>query len=180
VAQHVLAESPVPVLMVRPGGHRVTQLKTLLVPVDSSPGSALALGTAVPLAQATSAKLVLVQVVVPWVGTAASPWLLLDLHWNEHLLKSAEQYLAGLTARLKQAGLTAEGQVVTARVLQTGVGATGNVTEMILNLAEEIDADIIVMSTHALTSPIRAVLGSVADEVVRTGKRPVLLLRRPR
>jgi len=37
----------------------------------------------------------------------------------------------------------------------------------------------IVMSTHALTGPARAVLGSVADSVVRNSHRPVLLVRRP-
>jgi nucleotide-binding universal stress UspA family protein len=180
MAEHVVAESPVPVLVARPGGHRVTRLTTLLVPVDGSPGSALALGAAVPLAQATSAKLVLLQVVVPWVGSPASPWLLIDPDWNAHVLKSAQHYISGLTARLQQAGLAVEGRAVTAHGLQTGIGATGNITEIILNTAEEVDADIVVMITHAWLGPMRTVLGSVADEVVRTGKRPVLLVRRPR
>jgi hypothetical protein len=33
------------------------------------------------------------------------------------------------------------------------------------------------MSTHALTGPARTLLGSVADAVVRTADRPVLLIR---
>jgi nucleotide-binding universal stress UspA family protein len=103
---------------------------------------------------------------------------LIDPHWDEHLLESAQYYLAGLTTRLQRAGLMAESRVVTARALQTGIGATGNITEMILKTAEEVDADIVVMSTHAWTGPLRSVLGSVADEVVRTGPRPVLLVRR--
>lgn len=47
-------------------------------------------------------------------------------------------------------------------------------------VAEQIDADLIVMSTHARTGPARAMLGSTADTLVRTAKRPVLLIRRPR
>ena len=45
-------------------------------------------------------------------------------------------------------------------------------------MAEEATADLIVMSTQALTGPARALLGSVADAVVRTANCPVLLLRR--
>jgi hypothetical protein len=41
-----------------------------------------------------------------------------------------------------------------------------------------VGADLIVMSTHALTGPMRTLLGSVADAVVRGSHRPVLLIRR--
>ena len=34
------------------------------------------------------------------------------------------------------------------------------------------------MSTHARGGPLRSLLGSVADEVVRESRRPVLLVRR--
>jgi hypothetical protein len=57
---------------------------------------------------------------------------------------------------------------------------TGEVPDTIHAVAEETDADLIVMSTHALTGPARTVLGSVADAVVRTSRHPVLLARRPR
>jgi nucleotide-binding universal stress UspA family protein len=43
VAERVVAESPVPVALLRPGGHRVSRISTLLVPVDGSPGGSLAL-----------------------------------------------------------------------------------------------------------------------------------------
>ena len=54
----------------------------------------------------------------------------------------------------------------------------GAVAPSIHAVAEETDADMVVMSTHALTGLARAVLGSVADAVVRTSQRPVLLVRR--
>ena len=56
--------------------------------------------------------------------------------------------------------------------------ATGEVSAEILRCAEEVDADIVVMSTHSVTWPARAYLGSVADRVLREGNRPVLLVRR--
>jgi nucleotide-binding universal stress UspA family protein len=55
----------------------------------------------------------------------------------------------------------------------------GGSVETIEAAADEADADLIVMSTHAYTGPARALLGSTADALVRTAKRPVLLVRRP-
>jgi nucleotide-binding universal stress UspA family protein len=49
---------------------------------------------------------------------------------------------------------------------------------MVDETADEVDADLVVMSTHALTGPVRTLLGSVADAVVRTGRHPVLLVKR--
>ena len=73
VAERILTQSPVPLLLVRPGDRYVSQIKSLLVPVDGSPGAALALGAAIGLAQATGASLRLVQVVVPIPPTSMVP-----------------------------------------------------------------------------------------------------------
>ena len=50
--------------------------------------------------------------------------------------------------------------------------------ERIVAAAEQVDADLIVMSTHGYQAPLRTLLGSVADEVVRHAGRPVVLVRR--
>lgn len=47
----------------------------------------------------------------------------------------------------------------------------------ILAVADEIDADLIVMGTHARRGLKRAVLGSVTERVLRDTKRPVLTVR---
>jgi nucleotide-binding universal stress UspA family protein len=171
VAERVVAESPVPVVLLRPGGHRVAHLTTLLVPVDGSPGASLALGLAVPLARAAGARIVLIDVVrsvmeyagLRAVGTpAAGP----DPAWDDEALTAARGYVESLAARLRHAGINAEGRAV-----------LGHVGETIVETASAVAADLIVMSTHALTGPARTLLGSTADEVVRTAQRPVLLLR---
>jgi nucleotide-binding universal stress UspA family protein len=56
----------------------------------------------------------------------------------------------------------------------------GMAADTINATAADVDADVVVMSTHAYTGPLRAVVGSVADAVLRTAGRPVLLVRRPR
>lgn len=172
VAQQVLAHSPVPVVLYRPGGKRVTAISTILVPVDGSAGGALALGAAVPLARITGAKLVLVQVAVPILSVVAttpdsSLSYAYDPAWDDEALAAAQRYVGGLATRLQARGLRAEGRA-----------ALGPVVETVDETADQVDADLIVMSTHALAGPARAVLGSVADAVVRTGRHPVLLVKR--
>jgi nucleotide-binding universal stress UspA family protein len=180
VAQHVLTNGSRPLLLVRPGGHRATQLSTLLVPVDGSPGAALALDTAVPLAQTAKARIVALQVVVPAAafmmqdvtGTAS---LGLDPAWDEETLAGAQHYVNGLTTRLQGMGVAAEGRAVLGDIAET---LWGRVSKVIIDAADDVAADIIVMSTHALTGPARTVIGSTADEVVRNAQRPVLLIRK--
>jgi nucleotide-binding universal stress UspA family protein len=166
VAQRILAESPVPVLLLRPGGHRVTRIQRLLVPVDGTPQAALALGLAVPLAKAMGAQITILQVVPPRAQFAALEGEIMELVWDEDALTHAEHYVSGLAAPLQRAGMMVEGRAV-----------LGRPSETIVRTAAEVEADVIVMSTHARTGAARAVLGSTADEMVRHADRPVLLVR---
>jgi nucleotide-binding universal stress UspA family protein len=97
----------------------------------------------------------------PDVGTYIDPL------WDDESQASAQRYVDGLAARLQEAGVRAEGRAL-----------VGDVAATIAQTAAQVDADLIVMSTHALTGPARAVLGSVADEVVRIAHHPVLLVQR--
>jgi nucleotide-binding universal stress UspA family protein len=117
---------------------------------------------------------VLLQVVVPLafviarsgVGASMGP-VYYDPAFAEELLTSAQGYVSGLAARLQRNGINAEGRVVEGQdVLMT-----------ITETTDQVDPDLIVMSTHALTGAARAVLGSVSDGVVRTTGHPVLLVR---
>ena len=169
--EKVLAGSVIPVMLVRPGGRQPRQIKTLLVPIDGSPGGALALASAVGLARATGAAIKLFETVVPvamneWVGYGGLAYY--DPAWDDEALASANTYVTSLVARLQEAGLQASGE---ARESREVAGA-------IVKAADESGADLILMSTHALTGVARAVLGSVADCVVRKANCPVLLVHR--
>jgi nucleotide-binding universal stress UspA family protein len=172
VAAGVLAQSPAPVVLLRPGGRKTTGVRALLVPVDGSPGGAVALGAALALARATGAALHVLEVVVPvplYAGypTDGVPPVYVDPSWDAEALQSARGYVEALAAKVRHHGVRAEGRAV-----------LGQVTPRILAAAEEVDADLVVMSTHALQGPARAILGSVADAVVRAARRPVFLVRR--
>lgn len=173
VAERVLAEGRIPVMLLRPGGRRIGQIRTLLVPIDGSPGGAVALGTGVGLAQATSATIKLLEVAVPMPsyayttdGYGGMPYF--DPAWDEEALASAHVCVDAIVTRLRDAGLIADGE---ARMEPA-------VAQTIVAVAEGASADLIVMSTQALTGPARALLGSVADAVVRSSHCPVLLLHR--
>jgi len=166
VAQRVVAESPVPVVLLRPGGRRVTRITTLLVPVDGTPGSSLALGAAIPLARETGARLTLLQVVTPFLQDYLPDGMIFDPAWDEAARASAQSYVDTLAERVRESGIAA-----------TGVATLGTTAKEIVRVADDLGADVIVMSTHALTGPMRTLVGSVADEVVRTAHQPVALVR---
>lgn len=66
-----------------------------------------------------------------------------------------------------------------------GVKATGRVEcceqpfETIVDIAEDEGVDLIVMGTHGRTGLARAVIGSVADRVIRHTQVPVVLVPKP-
>jgi nucleotide-binding universal stress UspA family protein len=60
-----------------------------------------------------------------------------------------------------------------------GVLREGVAWEEIGHVADEIDADVIVIGTHGRRGLARALLGSVAENVIRTTYRPVLTIHGP-
>ena len=173
VTEQVVKESPVPVVLMRPGERRITSIQKLLVPVDGSPGGAVALGAAVGLARASNSIIKLLQVVVPvplqtLVAYEYGGMGYYDPAWDEEAETAAQAYVDGLAKRLRDKGLTVETQVSVAETVPRGI----------IHVAERDDTDLVVMSTHALTGPARAVLGSTADEVVRHAPCPVLVVHR--
>ena len=53
----------------------------------------------------------------------------------------------------------------------------GDPAEVILNVANQLQVDIIVMATHGHKGLARLLLGSVAERVLREARQPVLTLR---
>ncbi len=171
VGERLLSRTDVPIVMLRPGGRRMDRISKLLVPVDGSPGGALALASGLSLAKSTGAEIRLVEVVVPMALRTLAPEggpVYYDPAWDDEALGAARTYVDGMLTRLRQTGVQVDGD---ARMAVDIAGA-------IVETADAHPSDLIVMSTHALTGLQRAVLGSVADAVVRTAACPVLLLHR--
>jgi nucleotide-binding universal stress UspA family protein len=80
--------------------------------------------------------------------------------------RSAAAYLASVADRLRARGIPADHDQ-----------RQGPVAEAIVAYALEIEADLIALTTHGRSGLGRAVLGSVAEAVVRRAPCPVLLVR---
>ena len=78
-----------------------------------------------------------------------------------------ETYLAGIADGLKKEGIP-----VQARVVKHAVPARA-----ILKTAKEVGSDLIAMATHGYGGLARAVMGSVADKILRGSSCPILLER---
>lgn len=163
VTEQMLKQSQVPVLALRSGERVVNAIQTIVVPIDDSLGSALALSAAKLLAGPASAHIELVHIVPPLVRYLRGKYIQPD--WEEETRARAEADMDLLASSLRHIGFHAHGRAV-----------IGEVAPSLVATANELRADLIVMTTSGFTGPARAILGSVADEVLRTAAMPVLLL----
>lgn len=133
---------------------------TVLLPFDFSDAATEALTTARGLV--ARPELMWVLHVVPPISTT-SPGFLTGQHQPESLRLRAE---AALAKALEQAGLVGVHQRVT----------IGDPAAEIIDVAKEIDANLIVIPSHGKTGLRRWMIGSVAEKVVRRTPCPVLVL----
>lgn len=135
--------------------------KTILVPLDGSVLAESVLTRAVELAK-DGARLILVRAAeahtLPIADAAEA---------QVKVVGEAEEYLAGVKARLEKAGV--------ARV-ETSVWY-GPPADTIVEAARFRNADLIVMSSHGRSGLGRLVLGSVAESVLRGTTTAILLIR---
>ena len=87
----------------------------------------------------------------------------------EQMKKQAMSYLDNAGENLRKKGATTEVRV-----------EVGHAAEEIIKAADDIEADIIAMSTHGRSGLSRWAFGSVTDRVLRGGHKPVLVVRSPK
>src|SRR5687767_6596455 len=141
-------------------------IKRILVPLDFSSNSRLALDYAYGLARKFDAALHLIHVCeVPSMLTGSmDAYAIAYTDWSQRLGDEAERELEKLRPAL--AGVT-----VTTEVL------FGNPARGIVAATATNAVDLIVMGTHGHGPLMHVVMGSVAERVVRTAECPVLTVR---
>lgn len=87
----------------------------------------------------------------------------------EQMKQETGQYLMQAGEKLKKKGATVKAIV-----------AIGHPADEIIKAADEINADIIAMSSHGRSGISRWAFGSVTDRVLRGGNKPVLVVRAPK
>ncbi len=139
--------------------------KKILVPLDGSILAEAVLPHAQALAKSEGAEIVLLSVPV----TPSFDYLERTPGLATQIIEEAEKETeAYLEAEVKK--LAVDGTKV------TKVMREGPIPEMILQVADEIHADMIAMSTHGRSGIQRWLMGSVADRVVNHAHIPVMLI----
>lgn len=141
--------------------------KRILVPIDGSPTSVQGVDEAIRLAKLTGAKIHLVHVLdqLPFVT-------------------GFEVYSVDIIGILKSAG-TEIAKRMQDRVAASGVDVSsfvsdvlpGRVCDVVMEQAEAMRSDLIVLGTHGRRGMSRLLIGSDAEQIVRTSSIPVLLVR---
>lgn len=141
--------------------------RKILVPLDGSDLAESVLSHVRPLAKCMGSEIVLLRVVSVPVGAymmVTEPRLIEDA--TQGIEDEAADYLKGVAATLRAEGIKASVQV-----------GTGVIGDTILDYCLSLQADLIAMSTHGRGGLARLVIGSIADQLVRHAKVPILLVR---
>ena len=142
----------------------------ILVPVDGSDTSNRGLAEAIRLARLSGGRLKLLHVIdmlsfvtSPDAGLVMTPEIL------ELIKQGGQQILATARRTVEDAGLQAE------TVLCEGFA--GRVCDFVIDEAQKWGAEVIVLGTHGRRGVGRVLVGSDAEQVVRSSPVPVLLVR---
>jgi nucleotide-binding universal stress UspA family protein len=145
----------------------MTGFKSIVVPLDFGESSEQALETAIELTRKLGTSLTLLHVYeIPAYAYGGMNFVATDLVGpiQEAARKQLEQTLADVRKRVPEARA----------LLRRGVPWSE-----ILAGVEETRGDLVVIGTHGRRGLSHALLGSVAERVVRTSPVPVLVVRRP-
>ena len=140
--------------------------KKILLPLDGSAMSERAIEPAEEMAKGSGAEVLLLKVVPSPLGKAPEAGQAEESRAFTESVNRSKAYLEKIASRF-------EGKSVKSRILIP----SGEPYAEILAAAHKEDVDCIVMSTHGGTALARALLGSTAEKVVYTTKRPVFLVK---
>jgi nucleotide-binding universal stress UspA family protein len=179
VADNLIRRAPVPILLQRPQktAPELTQepvLRHVLIPLDGSTLAEQVLEPAIALGQLFGADFTLLRIVKPVLFAGHDPTLLRDPALGE---PATEQLQAEARAYLE-----AVAQPLRAQSLRVQTQALVNTQPAVAILEQSLEAPdgVVTLATHGRGGLSRALLGSVADKIVRGATVPVLVCRPPR
>lgn len=142
--------------------------KHILVPVDGSPTSMLAVAKAAGLAKSFGSAVTALYVIDPYPFTGVGA----DFAYGQ------AQYLSAATAEANAALEAVRQAMQEAQVdVQVLVGEGHAVHEGVVQAIEKTGADLIVMGSHGRRGLEKLMLGSVAQRVLSAVHIPVLVVR---
>ncbi len=151
----------------RESGRLISNIRTIVVPVDGSKGAARAATVAFEIAEMTGAKLLIVHVIdlgtVQQVARASDSDSLMIL----------QQYVANGNKLLEEYKSAAGGYKLQVELILE----RGQPSDKIVNLARERRADIIVMGAQGFGGEGRSRVGGITDLVVHKAGCAVLIIK---
>jgi nucleotide-binding universal stress UspA family protein len=160
VAEFVVRSARVPLILNRPDA-RIGEWRRIIVPLDGSPAAEAVLGDLERIAPGTGATLHLMNVAE---AALAAPGV--KYSYAEVTAPDLKPYLREVADRLRAKGLNVETET-----------RTGSPAADIVGRAVESGAGLIAMTTHGRTGLSRVIMGSVAEQIIRTAPCPVLIRR---
>jgi nucleotide-binding universal stress UspA family protein len=150
--------------------HALESIPTkILLPIDFSPSSQVALETAADLALHFHAELFLVNV-IPLFSTSTTEYAAPQLQFQQKEKSHAEQLLAKACAVLTTKGVKAGSSVEVAN----------DIAGCIMEVKEREHIDMVVISTHGISGWHPLVFGSIAEKVIKLAQCPLFLLHSPK
>lgn len=147
----------------------MTTYKHLLVPVDESPMSYAAAEQALSLAKDLKCPVTIMSVIAvdPFVGVDFYKVALAITDYFMQAEQNAQNRLAEIQQSFSREGISVDTKII------RGVAAS----EGIVQIANEIGADLIIMGSHGRTGVKKMMLGSVAQNVLTQSPVPVLIVK---
>lgn len=144
-------------------------MKNILVAVDFSDVTDRILMRVAELAKATAARVWVMHAVtdtsfISGAGEVPVPWTVTDEDLPKHF-PSEHGKLRELVATLQDMGIEAQHLLV-----------SGPAVDRVLDLADEKNADMIVLGSHGHGALYKLLVGTISEGVLRRSHRPVLLV----
>jgi len=139
---------------------KIVAMKKILVGFDGSEGSEMALNKAMALVDEYGELILLAVVPNPAEKT------FLDIEMYKNMKKKADSLISDAVTDIGSHDYTI-----------TGMIEEGDAAAVIIDIANKLDVDLIVLGSRGTSTIGRYLLGSVANKVVQYAHKPVMIVR---
>lgn len=144
----------------------MNQIRNVLAAVGQFPQDDPVLARAAEIARAHRARLTIVHVIDGFTGFDLAP---ADLGLVQHQVRLIARESVEAAVARQEAGVPE----IDIRI------ETGSPSLRLIELTNEISADLVVMRAHQVDSIVEKIIGSTTDRVIRANCAPVLVVKRP-
>jgi nucleotide-binding universal stress UspA family protein len=176
VSEDVVLHAHCPVLVVRGEGRKPLFSGKVVLAIDGSEESKAATDTAIDLVKHTDSELYVVHAGFTAYLPYAHPYMAENVEsFAERAEKEAREFLENRVEQINEKIKDQTNSQTEARV-HTHL-RRGDPKKEIVELAEEVDAGLVIIGSRGLGGVRRALMGGVSDSVVRHAHCPVLIVR---